>query len=99
MAGIALFPDTFTVAPSGVIVGLLISRTGHYCWAVCIGWCISTIGMGLLCLLDANTVTVTLGILDLVPGVGIGMVLLSVARAVQASATAENLAIVVATST
>jgi hypothetical protein len=99
MAGIALFPETFTVAPSGVIVGLLISRTGHYYWAVCIGWCISTIGMGLLCLLDANTGTVTWVLLNLVPGVGIGMVLPSVALAVQASATAENLAIAVATST
>lgn len=30
ISGIALFPETFTVAPSGVIVGLLISRTGQY---------------------------------------------------------------------
>lgn len=99
MSGIALFPETFTVAPSGVIVGLLISRTSQYYWAVCIGWCISTIGMGLLCLLDANSGTLTWIFLNLVPGIGIGMVLPSVALAVQASATAENLAIAVATST
>ncbi|OQE31348.1 hypothetical protein PENSTE_c001G07313 [Penicillium steckii] len=99
MSGIALFPETFTVAPSGVIVGLLISRTGRYYWAVCTGWCLSTVGMGLLCLLKANTGTVTWIFLNLVPGVGIGMVLPSVALAVQASATSENLAIAVATST
>jgi hypothetical protein len=99
MSGIALFPETFTVAPSGVIVGLLISRTGQYYWAVCIGWFLSTIGMGLLCLLEANTGTITWIFLNLVPGVGIGMVLPSVALAVQASATAETLAIAVATST
>ncbi|KAJ6092198.1 hypothetical protein N7467_004167 [Penicillium canescens] len=99
MSGIALFPETFTVAPSGVIVGLLISRTGQYYWAICIGWCLSTIGMGLLCLLEANTRTTTWIFLNIVPGVGIGMVLPSVALAVQASATAENLAIAVATST
>ncbi|KAJ5669517.1 hypothetical protein N7462_010587 [Penicillium macrosclerotiorum] len=99
MSGIALFPETFTVAPSGVIVGLLISRTGQYYWAVCTGWCLSTIGMGLLCLLEVNTGTITWVFLNLVPGIGIGMVLPSVALAVQASATAENLAIAVAAST
>ncbi|KAJ5142161.1 hypothetical protein N7526_003156 [Penicillium atrosanguineum] len=99
MSGIALFPETFTVAPSGVIVGLIISRTGQYYWAVCIGWFLSTIGTGLLCLLDVNTGTITWIFLNLVPGVGIGMILPSVALAVQASATAENLAIAVATST
>ncbi|OQE19299.1 hypothetical protein PENFLA_c019G02443 [Penicillium flavigenum] len=99
MSGIALFPETFTVAPSGVVVGLLINRTGQYYWAICIGWCLSTIGMGLLCLLGATTGTITWIFLNLVPGLGIGMVLPSVAIAVQASATAENLAIAVATST
>ncbi|CAG7935455.1 unnamed protein product [Penicillium nalgiovense] len=99
MSGIALFPETFTVAPSGVVVGLLINRTGQYYWAICIGWCLSTIGMGLLCLLGATTGTITWIFLNLVSGLGIGMVLPSVAIAVQASASAENLAIAVATST
>jgi hypothetical protein len=55
--------------------------------------------MGLLCLLDTNTRTVTWIFLNVVPGVGIGMVLPSVALAVQASAATEILAIAVATST
>lgn len=99
MSGIALFPETFTVAPTGVIIGLLMSRTGRYYWAVCIGWCLSTIGMGLLCLLDTDTSTVAWIFLNAVPGVGIGMVLPSVALAVQASAPNELVAIAVATST
>ncbi|KAJ5884196.1 hypothetical protein N7504_011768 [Penicillium tannophilum] len=98
-SGIALFPETFTVAPSGVIIGFIISRTGRYYWAVCIGWCLSSIGMGLLCLLDKNTKMITWIFLNIVPGVGIGMVLPSVALAVQASAATEVLAIAVATST
>lgn len=99
MSGIALFPETFTVAPTGVIIGLLINRTGQYYWAICIGWCISTIGTGLLCLLDTNTTTVAWIFLNAVAGVGIGMVLPSVALAVQASAPTELVAIAVATST
>lgn len=99
MSGIALFPETFTVAPTGVIIGLLMNRTGRYYWATCTGWCISTIGMGLLCLLDTNTKTVAWIFLNAVPGVGIGMVLPSVALAVQASAPTELVAIAVATST
>ncbi|CEJ57424.1 hypothetical protein PMG11_06118 [Penicillium brasilianum] len=99
MAGIALFPETFTVAPSGVIIGLLISRTGRYYWAICIGWCLSAIGTGLLCLLDTDTGTIAWIFLNIVPGVGIGMVLPSVALAVQASAATETMAIAVATST
>ncbi|KAJ5564613.1 hypothetical protein N7513_000855 [Penicillium frequentans] len=98
-SGIALFPETFTVAPSGVIIGFIISRTGRYYWAVCIGWCLSSIGMGLLCLLDTNTSAITWIFLNIVPGIGIGMVLPSVALAVQASAATEVLAIAVATST
>lgn len=99
MSGVALFPETFTLAPSAIIVGLLISRSGRYYWAVCIGWGISTIGTGLMYLLSADASTAKWVCLNLVPGVGIGMVLPSVALAVQASATAENLAIAVAMST
>ncbi|KAJ5701347.1 hypothetical protein N7488_008895 [Penicillium malachiteum] len=99
MSGIALFPETFTLAPSAMVIGLLISRTGKYYWAICVGWLVSTIGLGLLCLLDAETKTVTWVFLNLVGGIGIGMVLPSVALAVQASANEETLGVAVATST
>jgi hypothetical protein len=99
MSGVALFPETFTLAPSAIVVGLVISRSGQYYWAVCIGWGISTVGTGLMYLLNADASTAKWVCLNLIPGIGIGMVLPSVALAVQASATAENLAIAVAMST
>lgn len=34
MSDVALFPETFTVAPSAVICGILISVTGKYKWAL-----------------------------------------------------------------
>lgn len=99
MSGVALFPETFTVAPAAVMMGLLISHTGQYYWIICFGWFLSTIGMGLLCLLGAHTRTIVWIFLNLIPGLGLGMILPSVALAVQASATSENLAISVAMST
>ncbi|KAJ5280070.1 hypothetical protein N7478_005442 [Penicillium angulare] len=99
MSGIALFPETFTLAPSAMIIGFLISRTGKYYWAVCLGWLVSTIGLGLLCLLDVETSTVKWIFLNLIGGIGLGMVLPSVALAIQASARDENLAMAVAIST
>jgi hypothetical protein len=30
MSGVALFPETFTVAPAAVVMGLLINHTGKY---------------------------------------------------------------------
>lgn len=99
LSGIALFPETFTLAPSAMIIGFLISRTGKYYWAVCLGWLVSTIGLGLLCLLDVETSTVKWIFLNLIGGVGLGMVLPSVALAIQASARDENLAMAVAIST
>lgn len=99
MSGVALFPETFTLAPSAILIGLVISKTGQYYWAICIGWGISTIGAGLMVLLNADASTTKWACINLIPGIGIGMVLPSVALAVQASAKAENLTIAVAMST
>ncbi|KAJ6000062.1 hypothetical protein N7481_000471 [Penicillium waksmanii] len=99
MTGVALFPETFTVAPAAVVIGLLINYTGQYYYIICIGWFLSTIGMGLLCLLNTNTKTIVWIFLNLVPGLGLGMILPAVALAIQASAKPENLAISVAMST
>jgi hypothetical protein len=49
-SAVAIF--TFTVAPAAVIVGLIITKTGRYRPSLWIGWCLITLGMGLLICLN-----------------------------------------------
>ncbi|KAI5848328.1 major facilitator superfamily domain-containing protein [Tricharina praecox] len=96
MAGVAIFPQTFTVAPASIVVGILTTVTGRFRWAVWTGWVLMTTGMGLMYLLDVDTSTVKWVFLNLVAGLGAGMLFPSMASAVQASASNENMAIAVA---
>ncbi|KAJ5765774.1 hypothetical protein N7520_005333 [Penicillium odoratum] len=96
LSGVALFPETFTVAPSAMVVGILITVTGHYRWAIWLGWTVSTIGLGLMWLIKVETSTYGWILLNLVPGLGLGILFPSLGYAVQASAEPENLAIAVA---
>ncbi|CAG7932952.1 unnamed protein product [Penicillium olsonii] len=96
ISGVALFPETFTVAPSGMVVGILITVTGRYRWAVWLGWILSTIGIGLMCLIKANTSILGWIFLNIVPGLGLGILFPALGYAVQASSEPENLAIAVA---
>lgn len=96
LSGVSLFPQTFTVAPAAVIVGILVSKTGRYRWAVWTGWVLTTLGTGLLYLLDVNTPTASWIFLNLVSGLGTGMLFAGMAFAIQASATNKDLAFAVA---
>ena len=55
ITGVSLFPATFTVCPSAMIVGIVITSTGHYRWAIWLGWLVSTIGLGLVCFIKVTT--------------------------------------------
>ena len=96
LSGVALFPETFTVAPGAFIVGTLISRTGHYRWAVWSGWAITTLGLGLLYLLDVNTSTVEWIFLNLVVGVGLGFNYSALGVTLQAATSEEDMSSAVA---
>jgi hypothetical protein len=90
LTGVAMFPWTFTVAPASVATGIAIAVTGTYRWANRAGWFLTTLGMGLLLLLRVNTSTVSWVFLQLVGGLGTGMLFPAMALAVQASATAKD---------
>ncbi|KAI4907442.1 hypothetical protein J4E90_009471 [Alternaria incomplexa] len=90
LAGVAMFPWTFTVAPASVATGIAIAVTGQYRWANRAGWFLATLGMGLLIMLKPNTSTVSWIFLNLVGGVGTGILFPAMALAVQASATAKD---------
>ncbi|KAK7729477.1 hypothetical protein SLS57_001962 [Botryosphaeria dothidea] len=90
LAGVALFPQTFTVAPAAMIVGFAIAHTGRYRWALWSGWFLTTFGLGLLIYLDVDTPVASWIFLNLVPGIGTGILFPSMGMAVQAAAAAED---------
>ncbi|KAJ5817266.1 Major facilitator superfamily domain general substrate transporter [Penicillium robsamsonii] len=96
ISGVALFPETFTVAPSGMVAGILITITGRYRWAIWIGWAFSTVGLGLMCLIKVDTSMLGWIFLNIVPGLGLGILFPSLGYAVQAATDPANLAIAVA---
>jgi hypothetical protein len=96
LSGVALFPETFTVAPSAMAVGIISSKTGSYRWAIWLGWAFSTLGCGLICLMKVNTSIPGWVFLNLVAGLGLGFLFPSLGFAIQASSTNENLATAVA---
>lgn len=84
LAGIALFPQTFTVAPAAIAVGITISVTGRYRWATWAGWFMITLGMGLLINLKSDSTVPQWIFLNLVSGLGAGFLFPSLAITVQA---------------
>ena len=96
IAGISLFPETFTVAPAAMATGVAITISGRYRWAIWSGWVLSTLGTGLLYLMDVHTTTVQWIFLNLVVGLGMGLLFPSMAFAIQAASTNANIAFAVA---
>ncbi|KAK5100972.1 hypothetical protein LTS08_004578 [Lithohypha guttulata] len=72
ITGVALFPETFTVAPAAVIIGIAIGKVGKFMWAVWSGWLLSVLGLGVMWLLDVDTTVVQWVFLNLTVGVGTG---------------------------
>ncbi|KAL5049029.1 hypothetical protein BDW71DRAFT_204786 [Aspergillus fruticulosus] len=96
LTGVALFPQTFTVAPSAIICGVLVTITGRYRWGLWVGWALSILGLGLLTLLDQHTSTVAWIFLNIPSGLGLGFLTAAIVCTVQASATNKNLTLAVA---
>ncbi|MCJ1464044.1 hypothetical protein MMC07_002654 [Pseudocyphellaria aurata] len=96
IAGISIFPETFTVAPVSVVTGIVVTLTGRYRWSLWAGWFFATLGTGILYLLDVDTSVVSWIFLNLVVGIGMGMLFPAMAFAIQASSKNEDLAFAVA---
>lgn len=91
ITGVAVFPETLTVAPASVIIGTAISKIGTYKWAVWLGWLVSILGLGILYLLDVNTTTVQWIFINIAAGVGTGILYPALQFAVQAPMSDEDL--------
>ena len=92
IAGVSLFPATFTVAPAATVTGIVITRTARYRWAIWSGWVLTTLGTGILYLLDVNTTTIQWIFLNLVSGLGMGILFPSMAFSIQAATRSKDLA-------
>ncbi|KAL6250391.1 hypothetical protein RBB50_002693 [Rhinocladiella similis] len=96
ISGVALFPATFTVAPMAVVTGLLITRFASYRWAIWLGWTFSTLGLGLLVLLKVHTSIPQWIFIDLVSGVGLGILFPALQFELQAASSSQDMAFAVA---
>lgn len=90
-AGVAILPFTGTVAPSAVIVGLLIAKTGRYRPHIWVGWVLLPLSLGLMMLLERDTPTYEWVLIYLVGGLGLGILYSAQAFAAQASASNADL--------
>ena len=84
------------MAPAALVTGFVITKTGRYRWAIWSGWVLTTLGTGILYLLDVKTTTVQWVFLNLVSGLGMGVLFPSMAFAIQAATTNKDLAFAVA---
>ncbi|KIV91704.1 hypothetical protein PV10_06217 [Exophiala mesophila] len=96
IAGVALFPSTFTVAPMSVVTGILITKTGRYRWAIWLGWALTTLGLGLLVILDVDTKIQQWIFICLVGGIGMGILFPALQFQLQAASTNKDMAFAVA---
>lgn len=92
IAGTALLPFGLSVIPVSGITGVLIAKLGHYQRFVWSGWVISTIGLGVLTLLDRDTSPAAFTFILICAGVGQALLFISHSVAVQASCEPKDIA-------
>lgn len=93
--GSAFLPETLTIVPVGIVVSVLISLTGEYCWPLWFGWAVTTLGLGLLLRLNVETSTIGWVFPNIIVGLGTGAVYPAIQLAIQASAPEEVMAMTV----
>jgi threonine/homoserine efflux transporter RhtA len=71
------------MVPTTIIVGRLVSKWGHFRWAIWVGWAVTILGTGLLILLDVETLTWEWVLCLLVLGLGHGMILSTLIYTIQ----------------
>ncbi|KAK3693582.1 major facilitator superfamily transporter [Podospora appendiculata] len=84
-SAVAVLPQTLTVAPGGLAVGLIVAKTGHYRWSLWTGWVLTTFGAGILLLLGPQTTVVQWIWINIPIGLGCGMLYPAVILSIQAA--------------
>lgn len=89
-SGTAIFAVTCLLLPGSAVVSILITRLGHFRWAIWIGWAVATTGTGLFILLHVHLTKAAWIAACMVFGLGNGMVLSSLNFGIQAVVRAED---------
>ena len=92
LAGVTALPQTLTVVPCAALVGVIATKTGYYRWALWAGWVLTTLGIGIMYLLDPVTSVPAWVFIMLVSGIGIGLLFPAMNLAIQASAPSKDIA-------
>ena len=92
VSGVALFPATLTVAPVSIVSGIIITMTGDFHAVTWVGWIATTLGCGIMCLLDVDTSIPKWIFLCLVAGIGLGLLYTSLAFVNQSDSKDEDMA-------
>jgi hypothetical protein len=88
--GVELLPLFCSLLPGFAIVSQVITYYGHFRWAICCGWVLTTIGVSLFILLDENTKTSFWVAVSLIFGVGNGMLLSAINFGIQTLVRTED---------
>ncbi|KAH7126220.1 major facilitator superfamily domain-containing protein [Dactylonectria estremocensis] len=85
MTGVWALPATLTVAPSAMVVGIVLSKTGQYRWFLLCGWCLTTISLGVMILIDEDMPSGTLIPITALLGIAMGVLVPAMSVGVQAT--------------
>lgn len=91
------FPLVFTLTPSAIICALLIDALRRSLWAVWLGWTLSTIGLGIMMLLNHDSSKALYSGVQIAPGIGCGFLLSALAVPLQASMTVDDAGVAMGT--
>ena len=92
VAGVAVLPSSLSIAPFSIVAGHIISRQGDTRPVTWFGWIASTIGLGVMTMLDENTSIPAFIFMTLCMGMGQGLLYTSLLLITQAASTDENMA-------
>ena len=96
LTGVGLLGITCGLFPSSSIVGILVTRTGNFRWAIWTGWGITTLGTGLMLLFGTHTSTATWAGIFFVIGFGHGFLITALGVSAQAAASSRDVSYAVA---
>lgn len=92
LAGVTLLGITGGMFTSSAIVGVVMSRLGSFRWAIWGGWCITTLGTGLMILFGSNTSPAMWAPVFVVIGLGHGLLLSGMVICAQAISHTRDVA-------